>query len=559
MACVAARSDRMLAALDGRVERRGARVLGCHAVDEQRYERQYDDGCDARDGEALHACRLPQMITLTDEQQAFVEAIRDFARARVRHARAARRADRDGRAAQPRRSTRGSPSSAGSASAIPEEYGGSGGGVVDLCLFLEETARGLLPVGGFGVDADRRGRRTSASAPRSRSRTILGGDRGGRGRGDRDVRARGRAPTSARCSAAPSGANGGYVVNGQKTWISEAPRAPSTSCSSAAPTRAAASTRGSRCSASRPTPRASRSAPIETMGGREVNDVFFTDCDVPADALVGDEGQGWTQLMAGLNVERLILAAQMLGLAQRAFDDALAYVKEREQFGRPIGSFQALRHRIADLATEIECCAAAHLRRRRASRREPRRAVPARRRRWPSSRPPRSAKQVALEGMQMMGGYGYATEYDMESHVRTRARLHDLRRHQRDPARHHRQDLRALTQGSSFSCAEGRSGSLPGPLLGGPAGLKTSSTSRSSTGPCALPSQRSTTSRPRRVPRTTANALPEPVRIRTRSPLWICAAIPANATCHPRKWRWRASVICPNRVSTSAYGQREVP
>ena len=60
------------------------------------------------------------------------------------------------------------------------------------------------------------------------------------------------------------------------------------------------------------------------------------------------------QLMAGLNHERLIIAAQALGMAQRAFDDVLAYVKERKQFGRPIGSFQALKHRLADLATEIE-------------------------------------------------------------------------------------------------------------------------------------------------------------------------------------------------------------
>ena len=58
--------------------------------------------------------------------------------------------------------------------------------------------------------------------------------------------------------------------------------------------------------------------------------------------------------MAGLNHERLIIAAQALGMAQRAFDDVLAYVKERKQFGRPIGSFQALKHRLADLATEIE-------------------------------------------------------------------------------------------------------------------------------------------------------------------------------------------------------------
>ena len=58
--------------------------------------------------------------------------------------------------------------------------------------------------------------------------------------------------------------------------------------------------------------------------------------------------------MAGLNVERLILAATMLGIGQRAFDDALAYAKERKQFGRPIGSFQALQHRFADLATDLE-------------------------------------------------------------------------------------------------------------------------------------------------------------------------------------------------------------
>ena len=95
------------------------------------------------------------------------------------------------------------------------------------------------------------------------------------------------------------------------------------------------------------------------MGGREVNDVFFTDCHVPAERLLGQQDQAWMQLMAGLNHERLIIAAQALGMAQRAFDDVLAYVKERKQFGRPIGTFQALRHRLADLATEIEADAAA--------------------------------------------------------------------------------------------------------------------------------------------------------------------------------------------------------
>jgi len=97
--------------------------------------------------------------------------------------------------------------------------------------------------------------------------------------------------------------------------------------------------------------------PIDTMGGpRRKTDVFFTDCHIPAENLLGVEGQAWMQLMAGLNVERLIIAAQSLGMARRALDDTLVYVKERKQFGRPIGSFQALSHRLADLATELECC-----------------------------------------------------------------------------------------------------------------------------------------------------------------------------------------------------------
>jgi alkylation response protein AidB-like acyl-CoA dehydrogenase len=158
--------------------------------------------------------------------------------------------------------------------------------------------------------------------------------------------------------------------------------------------------------------------PIETMGGREVNDVFFTDCEVPAESLLGEEGNGWTQLMSGLNVERLIIAANMLGLAQRAFDDALAYVKERKQFGKPIGSFQAIRHRIADLATELEVSrlltydVAARVDA------DPGRMF-AREASMAKLKVTEVVKQITLEGMQMMGGYGYATEYDMEGFVRT--------------------------------------------------------------------------------------------------------------------------------------------
>jgi alkylation response protein AidB-like acyl-CoA dehydrogenase len=157
---------------------------------------------------------------------------------------------------------------------------------------------------------------------------------------------------------------------------------------------------------------------ISTLGGREVNDVFFTDCFVAEGNVVGKIGQGFQQIMARLDGERLLGAAVGIGLAQRAFDELLAYVEERRQFGKPIGSFQALRRRIADLASEIECSrlityeVAARLEHGDSSRETSRLTSMAK------LKSSETAKQVALEGLQMMGGYGYATEYEMESLLR---------------------------------------------------------------------------------------------------------------------------------------------
>jgi alkylation response protein AidB-like acyl-CoA dehydrogenase len=296
----------------------------------------------------------------------------------------------------------------------PEAYGGAGGGLVDMCLFLEETARGMAPIGGFGVSAIVGGAYERFGTEEQKEE-ILGGIVAG------NVEAIAMSEPEAgsdvgalKCRA--ERANGGYVVNGQKTWISEAHLASHILL--VCRTDSSGSKHEGLTMLSVPADADGvEIRPIETMGGRVVNDVFFTDCHVEADRLLGTEGQGWVQLMAGLNVERLILAALMLGCAERAFDDLLGYVKERKQFGRPVGSFQALKHRIADLATEVECC--------RLLTYDVAAAVDAK----PGAMFPREAsmaklkvtevaKKVALEGMQMMGGYGYATEYDMEGHVR---------------------------------------------------------------------------------------------------------------------------------------------
>ncbi len=218
-----------------------------------------------------------------------------------------------------------------------------------------------------------------------------------------------------RCKAVRE--NGGYTINGQKTWISEAHVADHILLVCRTDDSGSKHEGLSMISIPKGTEGVEIRG-IDTMGGRVVNDVFFDDVHIPAENLLGAEGKAWMQLMAGLNVERLIIAAQSLGLARRAMDDTLAYVKERKQFGRPIGSFQTISHRLADLATELECSRLLTY------------DVAARVDANPDELFPReasmaklkvteTAKKISLEGMQMMGGYGYATEYDMERHVRT--------------------------------------------------------------------------------------------------------------------------------------------
>ncbi|MFB8776726.1 acyl-CoA dehydrogenase family protein [Streptomyces broussonetiae] len=350
---------------------------------------------------------------LTEEQSDFVAAIRDFARREC-----GTREQRDALTEGGR--TAHDPGLYGRLAGLgwlgvclPEEYGGAGGGLADACLFLEETAYGMVPAGGFitTVIAAKAYERFGTETQR---REVLGGAV----RGDvlsiaMSEPGAGSDVGALRCKAERL-PDGDWLIEGQKTWISSAHHARNILLVA----RTGPDKHGGLTMFHLPvgTPGVEIRG-IETMGGDEVNDVFLTGVRLPADATVGQVGDGWKQLMAGLNYERLFLAANMLGLARRAFDDALAHISEREQFGRPVGSFQALRHRIADLATEIECtrllirdvaadCDA-----------QPDRLFP-REASMAKLKATETAKRTALEGMQMMGGYGYATEYDMERHLR---------------------------------------------------------------------------------------------------------------------------------------------
>ncbi len=354
------------------------------------------------------------MIELTHEQQDFVAAVRDFCQRECGTREQRDRLTGGGRHPHNQEIYRQMADLGWLGVATPEEYGGSGGGLVDLCLFLEETTRGMAPIGGFGVTEIVAGAYLRFGTDEQKQEMLTGIVQGNVEAIAMSEPEAGSDVGNLKCRATRD--NGSYVLNGQKTWISEAHLAEHILVVCRTDSSGSKHEGISMISVPKDA-EGMEIRPIDTMGGEVVNDMFFTDCHVEADNLVGTENQGWTQLMAGLNVERLILAAIMLGQAERAFDDLLAYVKERNQFGRPIGSFQALKHRIADLATEIECCKLLCYDVAAAVDKDPSRMFP-REASMAKLKCTEIAKKVSLEGMQMMGGYGYATEYDMEGHVR---------------------------------------------------------------------------------------------------------------------------------------------
>jgi alkylation response protein AidB-like acyl-CoA dehydrogenase len=147
-----------------------------------------------------------------------------------------------------------------------------------------------------------------------------------------------------------------YVVNGQKTFC-EAAGLPDTLIQLYARTdRTAAKQRGISMLLLDPATPGVTLRRLPTMGRNitGVYEVFMDDVIVPAENLVGTENQGWKQLGSELPLERLIISAGFVGASLQVLDDTLKYVQEREQFGRPIGNFQAVAHLLVDLYTRAE-------------------------------------------------------------------------------------------------------------------------------------------------------------------------------------------------------------
>jgi len=208
----------------------------------------------------------------------------------------------------------------------------------------------------------------------------------------------------------------GYVLNGSKMFITNAPFAQVYIVF--AKTDPERGTRGmSAFIVEQDTPGFSVGEAEHKLGirGSSTPPIYFSDCRVPREALLGAEGDGFKIAMATLDGGRIGIAAQALGIAQAALDASVAYAKERVQFGKPIATLQAIQWMIADMATEID--AARLLVYRAAScvdHGRPYSTEGAMAKLFAAE----TATRVAGKAIQIHGGYGYTESYPVERNYR---------------------------------------------------------------------------------------------------------------------------------------------
>jgi acyl-CoA dehydrogenase len=159
----------------------------------------------------------------------------------------------------------------------------------------------------------------------------------------------------------------------------------------------------------------SRALDKHGMRASDTAELVFHDCPVPADNLLGQEGRGFQQLAAGLQRERLLAGVLALSGATQALEDTMAYLRERTAFGEPLARRQALRHRLADLATEVEAgrCLLYHAAERYVAGEECVREVS-----MAKLFATEVANRVAYHAVQLHGGYGYMREFPVEGFFR---------------------------------------------------------------------------------------------------------------------------------------------
>lgn len=213
-------------------------------------------------------------------------------------------------------------------------------------------------------------------------------------------------------------AGDGYVINGSKTWISNARRSDLVALLCKTDAAAQPQYKGVSILLVEKVPGFEISKDLPKLGykGVESCELNFTDCHVPADALLGtDEGRGFAQMMKGLEVGRLQVAARATGVARAAFEDALRYAQDRESFGKPIWQHQSVGNLLADMGTKLYAARSLLLSAAEKFDAGERCDMEAGMAKLFASE---TAMQIALDAVRVHGGYGYSTEYDVERYFR---------------------------------------------------------------------------------------------------------------------------------------------
>jgi butyryl-CoA dehydrogenase len=300
---------------------------------------------------------------------------------------------------------------------FPEEYGGSGMDTLSYAIAVEELSRvcastgitlashvslGINPIFQYGTEAQKR---------KYMPKLCSGAEMGSFGLTEPNA---GSDAGSTETTAVREGDF--WIINGAKMFITNGSWAW-TSVITAMTDKSKGVKGISAFIVERGTPGFTVGKKIHKMGirGSDTVELSFVDCHVPADSLLGMVNEGFRQFMKILDSGRIAIGAMALGIAQGAFDEALRYSKERQQFNQPISNFQAIQFYLADMATEIE--AARHLvyhaaRLKDAGKSYSMQAAMAKL--YASE----LATRVCDKAIQIHGGYGYTKEYPVERMLR---------------------------------------------------------------------------------------------------------------------------------------------
>ncbi len=307
---------------------------------------------------------------------------------------------------------------------VPEELGGAGMGYLAHCVAVEEISRASASVGlSYGAHSNLCVNQIRLNGtPEQRARylpKLLTGAHVGAlamsesGSGSDVVSMKLRAEKR----------NDRYVLNGAKFWITNGPDADTLVVY--AKTDPEAGPRGiTAFIVERGMKGFSTAQKLDKLGMRGSNtcELVFEDCEVPFENVLGEEGRGVRVLMSGLDYERVVLAAGPVGIMAACMDVVMPYVHQREQFGRPIGEFQLMQGKIADMYTAMNAARAyVYAVASACDRGQTTRQDAAGCLLFASER----ATQVALEAIQALGGNGYTRDYPAERLLRD-AKLYEI-------------------------------------------------------------------------------------------------------------------------------------